>query len=895
MRATPVALWRHVTRGLYALRNNRGADRDLQDELAHYAEQVEQSKIAAGAAPEQARRAAQLEVGNMTNIRESVRASLWETTVSSAWADVRYAMRTLRRNPVFATVVVAVIAIGIGAVTTIFSGVNAYLFKPLPGANNASRLLQVDRIKPGGDESTQGSYAYYTYLRDGAKTLSGLAAWSKVSLTISRGNSGVSAYGNIVSDNFFSVLGARPALGRFFLPGEGDPGGAHAVVVVSHDFWRTQLGADSSMIGKTVGVNGQPFTLVGVAAPDFNGVFTPLKTSAWVTLSMQATLKSERTMDGQTMWLWVFGRLRDNATQQQARAELKVLLGNYVKQSIEPDWARKNYTEIRTFPLTGLPDDAHKAMAAFLSVLLAASIVVLIIAGVNIAAMLSARAIARRHEMALRAALGAQRSRLVRQLVTETLVLFALGAIGGVGLAVAATRALEQMPLPTDQPLVITLPVDGRVLTFSIILSIVCGITFGLLPALRAARRDLQTQLRTDNSGSGRQRPIVSNILVVGQLALSMVLLVSAALLVRALQRSQQTDSGFNASGVSVAGFTSEAWGYNDEKAQQFFERLRERVLNTPGVTGAAYAGIVPVTSSGSGFTITPGSDAAADSRNSNGIVVGSNSVSPGYFNLLQIRLLDGRDFAVSDTKSSEKVAVINETLARKLSSSGSALSKTFRWGKTTYTVVGVVHDAKYQTLNEAPKSFVYLPLAQQWQSDPNLLVNGPADAHAMARAIASAVRELDSALPVPTVLTLETAMSFSLIPQRVAALVAGSLGFVGLLLATVGLYGIVAYSVGQRAREIGIRMTLGAQRGDVQRGVLRDGMKLAGIGVLTGLLLSVAASQALKAYLFGVSPLDAVTYVAMSLLFISVTLLANYLPARRASMADPMRVLRGE
>ena len=894
MRITPRALWRHLTRGLRALGNERVVDRDMQDELSHYAEQLVQSKMAAGSTPEAARRAAQREMGNMTGIRESVRASLWESTVSTAWADVRFALRTLRRNPVFATVVIAVIAIGIGAVTTIFSGVNAYLLKPLPGASDASQLIQVDRIKPGGDESTQASYGYYAHLRDGTKTLSGLAAWSKVDLTISRENNGVSAYGNIVSDNFFSVLGARPALGRFFLPGESEVGGAHAVVVVSHEFWRNHLGADSTIVGKTVGVNGQPYTLVGVARPDFNGVFTPIKTSAWVTLSRQPWLKQQRSLDGRTNWLWVFGRMKDGITQSQVRAELKASQANFAKLAEEPEWVRTNYTDIRTFPLTGLPDDAHKAMAAFLSVLLAASVVVLIIAGVNIAAMLSARAIARRHEMALRAALGAQRSRLVRQLVTETLVLFVVGAAGGIALAVVATRGLERMPLPTEQPLVITLPVDGRVLFFSIALSVICGIAFGLLPALRAARSDLQTQLRTDNAGSGRRRPIVSNILVVGQLALSMVLLVSAALLVRALQRSQQTDAGFDATGVSVAGFASQAWGYNDDRAKPFFDQLRLRLENTPGITNVSYANIVPVTSTGSGVTVTPGSDANTDDPSRN-IQAGNNVVAPGYFNVIGMRFVEGRDFAATDVKGSEYVAVINETLAKKLATNGSALAKTFTWNKFTYTVVGVVRDAKYQTLNEKPTSFVYFPLAQLWDSDFNLLVKGSADPSAIARAVTAAVRELDSTLPAPKVLTLSNAMSFSLIPQRVAALVAGSLGIVGLLLATVGLYGIVAYSVGQRAREIGIRMTLGAQRGDVQRGVLRDGMKLAGIGVFTGLLLSMAASQALKAYLFGVSPLDAATYVAMSALFVSVTLVANYLPARRASMADPMRVLRGE
>ncbi|MEO7997221.1 MAG: ABC transporter permease, partial [Gemmatimonadaceae bacterium] len=804
MRATPIAFWRHLTRGLRALRNDRDTDRDMQDELAHYAEQLTQSKIADGAPPETARRSAQREVGNMTNIREDVRASLWETTVSSASADVRYALRTLRRNPVFATVVILVIAIGIGSVTTVFSGVNAYLLKPLPGASDASRLIQVDRIKPGGDESTQGSYAYYAHLRDETKTLSGLAAWSKVDLTISRGNNGFSAYGNIVSDNFFSVLRARPALGRFFLPGESEVGRAHAVVVVSHDFWRMHLGADSAIIGKTIRVNGQPYTLVGVASPEFNGVFTPMKTAAWVTLSMQPFLKQQRSLDGKTNWLWVFGRMKDGVSQNQVRAELKLAQANLAALAEEPEWVRKNYTDIRTFPLTGLPDDAHKAMAAFLSVLLAASIVVLIIAGVNIAAMLSARAVARRHEMALRAALGAQRSRLVRQLVTETLVLFTVGAAGGIALAVAATRTLERMPLPTKEPMVITLPVDARVLFFSIGMSALCGIAFGLLPALRAARRDLQTQLRTDNAGSGRRRPIVSNILVVGQLALSMALLVSAALLVRALQRSQQTDAGFDATDVSVAGFSSQAWGYNDDKAKRFFEQLRVRLENTPGISNVSYASIVPVTSTGSGITVTPGNDANADDP-SRDIAAGNNVVAPGYFNVIGMRFVEGRDFAGNDVKGSEPVAVINETLAKKLATNGSALAKTFRTYNTTYTVVGVVRDAKYRTLNEKPSSFVYLPLAQQWDSDPNLLVKGPADPNAIARAVTAAVREIDNTLPVPKVLTLNTAMSFSLIPQRVAALVAGSLGFVGLLLATVGLYGIVAYSVGQRAREIGI------------------------------------------------------------------------------------------
>ena len=894
MRLGPVSLWRHLTRGVRALGNERTADRDLHDELSHYAEQLVQSKIATGESPESARRTVQQEVGNMTNIREGVRASLWETSVSSAWSDVRFAARTLQRNPVFSLVVILVIAIGIGAITTIFAGANAYLFKPLPGTTNSASLLQIDRITPSGSEGAQASYPYYQFLRDGSKTLESIAAWSKVDLTISRGDVGRSAYGALVTANYFSVLGVKPELGRFFLPGEDESPMANALLVVSHEFWSTHLGGDSSIVGNSIGVNGRPNTLIGVAPPAFNGVFTPLKTSGWVTLSMQPALRPTRSMGGTAHWLWTFGRLRAGATRGQAQTELATLTQRYAEQSTEQDWARK-YTTVRTIALTGLPDDAHKAMAGFIAVLFAAALVLLTIAGVNVAAMLSARAIARRHEIALRAALGAQRSRLIRQLMTETLVLFSIGASAGVLLALLATRALERMPLPTDEPLVISLPIDARVLLFAVLISVTSGLLFGLIPALRAARKDLQTQLRSESAGSGRRRPIVSNVLVVGQLALSMVLLVTAGLLVRALQSGQRANPGFTAGGVSVANLSSEAWGYDSTRAAQFFSTFRERVAALAGVQSVSYTGIIPVTMSSSRTDITPDVSAgsAADAKTQR--FVGINTVDLDYFTVLGIPLVEGRLIGAGDSKGTPRVAVINETMARKYWPSQSAVGHTFTSERKTVTVIGVVRDAKYATLNEIAAPFAYFAFTQDWRSDPALLVRSSGDPATLAKAVMQVVHDMDAALPPLKVMTLPDAMSFSLIPQRVAALVAGAMGMVGLLLATVGLYGIVAYSVGQRAREIGIRMTLGAQRGDVQRGVVRDGMKLAGIGVLGGLLLAVGASQLLDAYLYGVSPLDAPTYAATSLLFVAVTLLANYLPARRASMADPMRVLRGE
>lgn len=892
---TPTSIWRRLTRGLRSLANSGAADREMQDELTHYVEQLVASKVAKGMTPDNARRSAILEVGNQTNIRERVRASLWETTVSSAWGDMRYALRTLRRNPVFTLVVVTVIAVGIGAVTTIFSGVNAFLLKPLPGTANGSRLIQIDRTKPGTTESTQGSYAYFMHVRKNSVSMSGVAAWGKVDLTISREAGGVTAYGNVVSDNYFSVLGVKPFLGRFFLPGEDQSPGSHALVVVSHDFWRTHLGADSAVIGTTVGVNGKPYALIGVAAAEFHGVFAPIVTSAWVTLSMQPHIKPLRSLDGRTNWLWMYGRLAEGVEESQARTEIHTLLGAYVRDADEPEWARL-YTGVRTFVLTGLPDDAHKIMAAFLAVLLAAATLVLIIAGVNVAAMLSARAIARRHEMALRAALGAQRGRLIRQLVTETMVLFLGGAGLGLLLAWTATNALEQISLPNSVPFDISLPLDVRVLVFAVVISLISGVLFGLLPALRAARHDLQSQLRSDSAGSGRRRPIVSNVLVVGQLALSLVLLVSAGLLVRALQRGQNTSPGFDATGVSVAKFTSESWGYSEEKAQRFFADLRERLAAVPGVSGVSYTATVPVTMEGNSTTITIDATPSLPVGTAGVITVGNNAIETDYFSVLGIPLIEGRAITDADTRTSAVVVVINETLARKGWPGATAVGRTLKLNDKLMTVVGVVRDAKYSTLTEPMTGFVYQALAQEWRSNMSLLVRSSRpDDVSVPRAIVAAVRELDRALPVPVVRSMPAAMSFSLIPQRVAAMIAGALGVVGLLLATVGLYGIIAYSVGQRRREIGIRMTLGAQRGDVQRGVIRDGMRLASVGVIGGLALSVAASRLLVSYLYGVSPMDGLTYGSVAVLFVGVTLFANYLPARRASMADPMVVLRGE
>ncbi|MDB4914570.1 MAG: permease [Gemmatimonadetes bacterium] len=539
------------------------------------------------------------------------------------------------------------------------------------------------------------------------------------------------------------------------------------VIVVSHEFWRGVLNGDSSAIGRTVGVNGTAFTVIGVAPAGFRGVFTPLVTSAWVPLMMQPRVRPKASLESASMsWLWTFGRLEEGVSREAARQELLALTAARIAERVEPEWMRKN-DGIRLVSLTGLPDDAQKTMLAFTGVLLGVAFLVLLIASVNVAAMLSARAVARQHEMAIRVALGAGRTRLVRQLLTESLVVFALGAAGGLSVAFLATRMLERIPLPTSMPLSLHLTPDVRVLTFALAIALACGVLFGLAPALRAAKLDITSRLRNDSRTGDARKGIVSNALVVGQLALSLVLLVSAGLLLRALDRGNRVDPRFDVNGVVTAAFKSEAWGYNEQQSRVFFNALRERVLATPGVTNVSYAAQLPLQMSSSGtFVQFDGEDATPGAR-TKGTRVETNSVDVDYFSVVKIPLLMGRAFQQSDDAHATRVAVVNETLARKHWPNGSAIGRTFIAQKEQITVVGVVRDAKYGTLTEVTPEMVYYPTAQAWPNEQTLMIRMNGTAESISGAVQDATRSLDPVLPRPEVVTLRTATSFVLLPQR--------------------------------------------------------------------------------------------------------------------------------
>jgi predicted permease len=873
-----MAIWRHAIHGLRVLGRRRDADRDIDDELRHYADEATAAHVARGLEPAEARRAALAEIGPAILVRDRVRDHGWEQWVASWLQDLRLAGRTLRQTPLFTVVVVLVVALGSGAVATVFSAMNALLLRPLPVADPAT-LIAIHPARRDGGTTEQIGWDRYRLLRDHARTVDGVGVWGRAPFTIADGGAGTSVLGSLVSGNYFTVLGLEPALGRFFTAEEDRTPGAHPVLVVSHAFWRTRLGADPQAIGRRVTVNGYPFTIIGVAPPAFRGLYTGLTMDAWAPAMMQPQLKPRANL-AQGSWLWAFGRLRPGVSPMAAEAELSSIVAAHRRSTGAAD-TPEAFSRVRATPLTGLPGGGGQAFA-FLGVLLGAAALVLVIAGVNVAALLSARYAARSRDLAVRAALGAGRLRLIRQLLTEVLALFALGALGGFAVATAATAALERLPLPASVPITIEISPDLRVLVFAVAAALAAGLVFGLAPALQGARRDITERLKTDTARTGRRRSRLGGVLVAGQLALSLVLLVAAGLFVRAVDRGGRIDPGFDRDGIVTALFDPESWGYDAVGSAAFYTAIRDRLAVTPGVSAVTYTSRLPLMLGSSIDTIAFGtSEREAHFA----------GVEAGYFDVLRLPILRGRAIDRTDVAGSGRVAIVNQTLARILTPEGDAVGRTFRFRDAETLVVGVAQDAKYASLDEVTPPFFYLPLTQLADPKRALLVRGPAAT--VGPAIVDAVRAADPRLPEPRVAAFADEAQVVLFPQRAAAIVTGGLGVTGLLLATLGLYGTVAGSAAARTREIGIRLALGARRGDVLRAVVGEGARLAIGGVVVGVPLAALAMPLLRQWLFEIDPLDPGTYLTLSVGLLAVALAASYVPARRAAATDPLRALR--
>ncbi len=816
-----------------------------------------------------------------------------DTMLQALIYDLRFTGRMLRKNPVITAVAVIIIALGTGAVSTIFSVANAIVLRPLPAVSNGSELAIVERTQPTGG-SLSASYPYYKHIAANSRTMN-LAAWSMVQLTMSTGGEGVAALGNIVSGNYFDVLGVRPAIGRFFSGDETRVPDTYPVVVVSHGFWERQLAGDSGAVGRTLLVNGARFTVVGVAPEHFSGIYPVLRTDVWAPLMMQGQLRAGGSLDRPgSAWLELFGRLAPGVSRDEARVEIAALSNQYATSPVsgEPkDLAR--FTSANLFPASGVPAAAAGAVTGFFAVLLTLAGLVLHIASVNVATMLLARAVVRRREIAVRLALGAERGRLIRQLLTESVTLFLMGGAAGTLIAVWGTRLLGRIDLPVDMPMALDLAPDARALAVTMVVALLTGIGFGLAPALQASRLDFAVTLRGDTSGGGRSRSRLRNSLIIGQVALSLVLLTASGLFVRALDRGHRIDPGFDVSNVATTALNVGTAGYSDVRARTFYRELAARLAAVPGVANVGYARVLPLSMNTTGVDIAIDGYAPPGGRAGGEFPVLIDEIDEGYLAVTRMPVVAGRNIRATDDSTSPRVAIVNQTFAARYWRGQNAIGQTFHFNANTVTVIGVVPDSKFARLNAAPEPFMYLPMAQHWSSGTNLLVRTVGDPVNIFAAIRREVRALDPNLPAPTLTTLRQSTSVALLPQRVAVAVTGVLGLLGMLLATVGLYGVLSFSAAQRSSEIGIRLALGALRADVVRLVVSEGMRLVGIGMLAGLAVALLATQALKPFLFGVSPLDPLTFAAIGVTLASVALVASYLPARRAAAADPASSLR--
>ncbi|MDF2773545.1 MAG: permease [Geminicoccaceae bacterium] len=808
--------------------------------------------------------------------------------------DVRYAIRALGRSPLFALVSVLSIAIGVGATTGIATLANAFLLRPPPGVGHPERVVTVGSTREG-----QGfdnfSYPNFVDYRASARSLAGLAAirFDPQAASLSGPSGGEPVQMAAASGNLFEVLEARPALGRFFTMDEDRAPGASPVVVLSHRFWERRFEADSSIVGNAIVLNGSPFTVLGVAAERFQGPFV-VAPDLWVPLTASTLLGTSAGSfeSRRSVWLMGIGRLAPEVGIGQAQAELSAIAARLAQQYPNENKGRG----LAVMPASLFPGDMRSMIAAFLGLLLAVAGLVLVIATTNVAGMLLARASARRREIAVRLALGASRGQLVMQLVVESLLVFVAAGAAGLLLAKWLVSGLMALVPRLPVPLAVDVQLDWRVLAFALVVSLVTGLVAGVVPALQSTRPDLVPALKSDTGGTAtKQRLRLRSTLLVAQIAFSTLLLVVGGLFARTLTRARSIDPGFDPRGVYVASLDLDLANYDSTAGRRLAEAMLERARAIPGVRSAALSTMLPLDGGGLGLgrIEVAGREPPAGQQ---GWREDWNVVTPGYFATMGIPLVRGRDFAARDQAGAGDVAILNEAFAAALFAGQDPVGRTVMNENRVVTVIGVARNAKYRTLGETPRNFIYVPLSQRYMGRTSLLVKtAPGAAASVAAPIRRLVQDVDARLPILRQQTLEEQTATSLFPQRVALYVSGGLGTVALLLALLGIYGVTAFSVSQRTREIGVRVALGAQRSHVLGLVLRQGVVLAAVGVLVGSLAAFGATRLIANLLYDVPPTDIVAFGGAAIALGLAAVAASWVPARKAAAVDPIIALRSE
>jgi predicted permease len=797
-------------------------------------------------------------------------------------ADVRYGARVLLRSPGFTFVAVAALAIGIGANLTIFGFAKELLLSPPRGVADADRV-----VRAFTNRFSNTGFAEYEAYRDRNHTFVALAAFRAETMGLRTEGAPEQIFGLAVSGNYFNALGVPAAIGRPLLPADDRPD-APGVVVISDRFWRLKWASNPDVLGQVLTLNGRPATVVGVAPIAFTGTMAPLVPDVFTPIT-----QSHRGVA--TSSVQMIGRLRPGVPIGEAQADLTTLAAQLVEGAAQD---RKPMLTVYAARTLG-PEIAVPA-AVFAGALLAVVGLVLLLACVNIANLLLSRSAARTREIGIRAALGASRGRLVRQLLTESLLLSAAGGAGAAILAIAAARPIAAAAgaLPSPAPLALAFVVDWRLTAAAIGLSVLTTVAFGLVPALQSSKHDVLPALKDGAGTAGPKQSRLRGVFLTTQVAMSTLLLVVAALFVRGLVRAHTLDRGLVTGGVLAASIDLESSGYAPDRGALVYQQLRERLEETPGIAAANIVDLVPLTLSNRANQMVTEGPLRGKSP-----LVYSNRVSPGHFRTLGIPLLSGRDFDARDRAQAAGVAIVNETIARLFWPGENPVGKRLRerTGREVegglgpwLEVVGVARDSKYVTVGEDPKPFMYRPIAQDYTAAAVVLVKARGVVDVLP-AVRSAVAALDPNLPIFNIMTLDAATSISLLPVKVAAAVAGTLGILALVLGAIGLYGVMSYLVRQRTREIGIRMALGAQSGAVIDLVTRHGMRWTAIGLVLGLAASLAVAKLIEGFLYGIGPADPTAFIGIALLLSGTAYAACYIPAKRASRLDPLMALREE
>jgi predicted permease len=900
-----------VRRQLKGLNLPPAREEEIIEELSDHLENLYEEILAQGATTEKAYREVHSSLKQsdlLVELRAAVRTARPEPIplgsrnsghlLADLWQDLVYAARMLRNAPGFTAVAALTLALGIGANTAVFTIISTLLLNPLPVANS-SELAAINTTQ--AKMTTQsGEFQLMSYLnikdfRDRTHSFSSFAAHSNpTAITMTDTGEPHRVFVELVSGNYFETLGIHPFMGRFFLPSEDVTPGAAPVVVLGYAAWQGRFGGAADIVGRTIKLNNTPFTIIGIGPKGFKGLYAVFGPDVWVPSMMaEQILPAEQgnaLRDRAILLFTGIARLRPGLTIAQARAEL-----NIVASSLEKEFPDANQGQaVAVRPLNEAAYGPERQPLLFGSTLLMAIVgLVLLIACSNVANLLLSRAAVRRQEMAVRLALGAGRMRLIRQLLTESVLLGLLG--GGLGLlfGYAGCQFLWSFR-PAEFALNFAeLRISPGVFVFALAVSLLSGLLFGVVPALRTSRTPVSEVLKEESRAAGRSRGRISlaNTLLAGQVAVSLVLLVVAAMVLESIQREYTIDPGFETKHVALFMMYPGQAGYNQTRTEQFYKQARERIGSVPGISSLSWASNLPLWGRKETGVVIEGQEQRKKSEAISAVV---DTVDLNYFSTVGISFVEGRDFTQEDRDISTPIAIINDTMAAKYWPNQSPLGKRLQLprGKDFVQIVGVVKTANYQTLGEAPQSCVYLPLRQNYSDAMILYVRTERDPSATLAAVQGEIRILDPGLPVEDIRTGTKVIEQALWGAKIGVGLLGVFGLLALALASVGLYGIMAYSVNQRRREIGIRMALGAGQASVLRLILRQGMLLVISGVALGLIFSLLIGRALSKFLYGVGASDAASLAGASLVLLSVALVACYLPARRASQVDPLVAL---